>query len=334
MLSRHSLLVVLVATAVAILRVADAPAAVATCSGAAARDPRSACADVSHLRSVTPTPTAAITLPSAPCEPVPGQSNPPVCAFGAAPDRATATIALVGDSHAAHWRGALDEVARAKGWLGYSMAHSSCPLQLALRDLPEPRRSLCATWKRQVFAWFAEHPEVHIGFAAGLSGGTSVVPTHGRSRFATSVAGYMDAWRALAPWVTRVIVIRDTPKAHIYTNACVERAMARRQDAGLKCAVLRGHALDRDPAIAAAASMPASRAQSVDLTRNFCGSADCYPVISGDLVLRDETHMTSVFSATLGPYLQRAVDAALARFADADCAAAQTSQPLANRESQ
>ena len=37
-----------------------------TCSGAADRDPRSACAGVSHLRSVMPTPAAAITLPSAP----------------------------------------------------------------------------------------------------------------------------------------------------------------------------------------------------------------------------------------------------------------------------
>ena len=73
--------------------------------------------------------------------------------------------------------------------------------------------------------------------------------------------------------------------------------------------------------------MPASQAQSVDLTRYFCGSADCYPVIGGDLVLRDETHMTSVFSATLGPYLQRAVDAALATFADADRAV--PTQPLA-----
>ena len=36
---------------------------------------------------------------------------------------------------------------------------------------------------------------------------------------------------------------------------------------------------------------------------------------SGVLVLRDETHMTSAFSTTLGPYLYTAVDAALARFA-------------------
>jgi hypothetical protein len=237
-----------------------------------------------------------------------------VCTFGVAPDLATATIALVGDSHAAQWRGALNVVARAKGWRGFSMAHSSCPLQVALRDLPEPRASLCATWKREVFAWFSQHPEVHTVFVAGLSGGSSVVATRGRSRFATSVAGYADAWRALLPAVTRVIVIRDTPKGHIYTGACIERALARHRNAAHACEVPRSRALDPDPAIAAASSMPADRVQTVDLTRYFCGRLDCYPVIGGVLVLRDETHMTSAFSTTLGPHLEAAVDAALVRF--------------------
>ena len=308
---------VLVATAVASLGASDAPAAT-SCSGAAVRAPQAKCAEASRVPSVTPSPAAARTLPVSACVPVPGQTSPPVCTFGAAPDLATATIALVGDSHAAQWRGALTVVARAKGWHGFSMAHSSCPLQLALRDLPEPRGSLCATWKREVFAWFSHHPEVHTVFVAGLSGGTSVVATHGRSRFATSVAGYADAWRALLPSVTRVIVIRDTPKAHIYTGTCIERALARHQVPARACAVPRSRALDPDPAIAAAASMPANRVQTVDLTRFFCGQADCYPVVGGVLVLRDETHMTSVFSTTLGPYLETAVDAALARFDDAD----------------
>jgi hypothetical protein len=315
-LSRHTLLPALVATVVASFCASDAPAAT-TCSGAAVRAPHAACAGASSEPSVTPSPAAARTRPVSPCKPVPRQSRPPVCTFGAAPDLATATIALVGDSHAAHWRGALTVVARAKGWYGFSMAHSSCPLQLALRDLPEPRGSLCAAWKREVFTWFSQHPEVHTVFVAGLSGGSSVVATRGRSRFATAVAGYENAWRALFPSVTRVIVIRDTPKAHIYTGACIQRAIARHEDAGRACAIPRSRALVPDPAIAAAASMPADRVQTVDLTPYFCGQADCYPVIGGVLVLRDETHMTSAFSTTLGPYLESAVDSALARFDDA-----------------
>ena len=128
---RLACVLLLVATAAASVSAGDAPGAT-TCAGAAVRAPHAACAEASSGRSVTPSPATARTLPVSACTPVPAQSDPPVCTFGAAPDLATATIALVGDSHAAQWRGALAVVARAKGWHGYSMAHSSCPLQIAL----------------------------------------------------------------------------------------------------------------------------------------------------------------------------------------------------------
>lgn len=34
-----------------------------------------------------------------------------------------------------------------------------------------------------------------------------------------------------------------------------------------------------------------------------------YPVIGGAFVLRDQNHITEAFSSSLGPYLQRKVDA-------------------------
>src|SRR5262245_34031952 len=98
---------------------------------------RPACRGLRHVRRVTPTPAEAPTLPNSPCDAV-QRADPPVCAFGAAADDAVETIALVGDSHAGHWRGALSVVARANRWRGLSITHSSCPLQRALRDLPEP----------------------------------------------------------------------------------------------------------------------------------------------------------------------------------------------------
>lgn len=314
MLPRLTLPLILAAVVAGAIHAPGALAAPGKCFGAAARDARHPCANASRRLSVAPTPAQARTLPNSPCTPVGGQSNPPVCAFGAAPSEATATVALVGDSHAGHWRGALTEVARAKGWRGLSITHTSCPLQQALRDLPEPRRTQCAEWKRDVFAWFAVHPEVHTVFVAGLSGGSGVVPANGRDRFATSVAGYVDAWRALPASVERIVVIRDTPKFSSETDTCIERAMAQRRDAGLVCAAPRSRALDRDPAIAAASRMPPDHVQTVDLTHFFCGSRDCYPVIGGALVLRDATHVTGVFSSTLGPFLLSAVDRAMTRF--------------------
>ena len=83
---------------------------------------------------------------------------------------------------------------------------------------------------------------------------------------------------------------------------------ARTSKRGRACALSRAEALDPDPAIAAARRLRSPRVQTVDLTQYFCDRRDCFPVVGGALVLRDNTHVTGVFSATLGPYLERAVD--------------------------
>src|SRR3954451_20832165 len=79
------------------------------CFGGAARD--SQCAGASASRTVSPSPAKARTLPNSPCAPVPGQKSPPVCTCGAPEASATDRVALVGDSHAGHWRAALAQVA-------------------------------------------------------------------------------------------------------------------------------------------------------------------------------------------------------------------------------
>jgi hypothetical protein len=67
--------------------------------------------------------------------------------------------------------------------------------------------------------------------------------------------------------------------------------------------------MDDDPAIAAARRLRSPRVKTVDLTDYFCDRRRCFPVVGGALVLRDNTHVTGTFSATLGPYLHRALAA-------------------------
>jgi hypothetical protein len=278
------------------------------CFGAAARDPLQPCRNPRLEHTVVPRPSVAGRLPNAPCELIATPSALSVCAFGTDESRAQRTIALVGDSHAGHWRAALDAVARRRGWRGLSITHTSCPLSKAVRNLADPARfRACAQWKRSVFAWFAEHPQVRTVFVAGLSAGAGVVPRRGKGRFETAVDGYVAAWRALPRSVEQIVVIRDTPKMRGPVEPCLARAIALRRPAGRACAVPRRRALDRDPLMAAAARIRSPRVRTVDLTRFFCGPGSCYPVIGGALVLRDQNHMTPTFAATLGPYLLRAL---------------------------
>jgi hypothetical protein len=283
----------------------------AACFGAAARDHPHECSRAASL-PVTPDPAIADSLPGAPCKIVEKHDELSVCAFGRPAGDAVPTVALVGDSHAAHWRGALEVVAQAYGWHAVSMMRSSCPLSTAVRNLAEPKFTLCRHWKPLVFEWFREHPEIETVFVAGLTGGSGVRPAPGKSRWQTAVAGFRDAWRALPPTVKRIVVIRDTPKTRPDVTACVERAAAHQQQPGRACSTRRADSLDPDPAFAAARARPSPRVHRVDLTRYFCGRWRCYPVVGNVLVLRDQHHMTATYSTTLGPMLLRKVALLLA----------------------
>jgi hypothetical protein len=254
---------------------------------------------------VVPTPVEARESPNAPCTRVERSGLLNVCAFGARKARATATIALIGDSHASHWRAAVDMAAESRRWRGLSIAHTDCPLSDAVPDIPEPRRSECVRWNAEVREWLARHPEVTAVFVS-QSAAATVLAAPGKDRFETQVQGYRDAWAHIPRSVERIVVLRDTPRAlsHGATLECVEQAMRQDRIAGEACALPRSRALWHDPA-AVAAERGSLRVTTIDLTRFFCDDQRCFAVVGGVLVHKDVSHMTAVFAETLGPYLLR-----------------------------
>jgi peptidoglycan/LPS O-acetylase OafA/YrhL len=277
------------------------------CFGAAAHDPAKPCANPKLRLSVVPSPIEAHKQRNAPCPVIEHSGLVNVCSFGAPAGRAIATVALVGDSHASHWRAALDRVARARRWAGLSLTHTGCPLSKATKNLPEPQRTQCVRWNGQVVRWFSRHPEVRTVFVSAISGGTGVIAP-GRNQLAAQRDGYLRAWRALPASVERIVVIRDTPKVLGDTDSCVQRAIAAHRRAGAACDVPRRAALTEDSAATAARRLRSPRVGVVDLTRFFCDRSACPPVIGGALVYKDQNHMTELYSTSLAPYLGRAID--------------------------
>jgi hypothetical protein len=270
-------------------------------------DPEQPCSNPDLTYSVVPTPGDAQIAPNSPCEPIELVREMIVCGFGAPASAAANPVALVGDSHAGHWRAALEVVAQTKGWHGISIMRSGCPLSKAIKRLPGAARGQCVRWNRLVLKWFAKHPEVGTVFVTQATSRKGVIVRRGQHSFPAEVAGYQGAWRALPASVKHIVVIRDTPTVHYNTLDCIARAMSRRQRAGLVCAVPRRSAVKPDPAAVAAAQLQSPRVQTVDLNNFVCDNALCYPVIGGALVYKDSIHFTSVFATTLGPYLLRAV---------------------------
>jgi hypothetical protein len=282
------------------------------CFGAAARDPHRTCAIGKLSKTVVPTPVQAPKMDNAPCEVVESKGRVRVCAFGAAEKPGVRQVALIGDSHASHWRSAMAALVKDKGWRGLSITHTSCPYSAATAVIDEPARTQCVEWKRQVAAWLGRHPEVDTVFFGAHSGGEVVVPK-GKTQWSAQVNGYVNAWKALPRSVRHVMVFRDTPKMRSATMDCVQSALDRHKDAGKACAQPRGRALERDPeAVAAAhwAGRGGVRVHLLDLTRYICDRSRCYPVVGGALVFKDIHHLTSVFADSLGPYVERQVDAA------------------------
>jgi hypothetical protein len=260
---------------------------------------------------VRPSPSEAAITPNAPCTTIEHTDELTVCAFGSPRSEAKETVALVGDSHAMHWRAAVDVAARASGWRALSITHTACPFTKAVRLLREPRRSQCVRWTAEVIRWFRRHPEVHKVLVSAITSKKAVRAHPGQSRFGAEVDGYAKAWSALPATVQHLIVVRDTPKASDGTRSCVERAMTHREAAGPACALSRRRALPRDPEVVATTRLPSPRFRAVRLTEYICDTQLCYPVVGGALVYKDTHHITRVFSTTLGPFLLHKLQAVL-----------------------
>jgi len=288
--------------------VSTAPAASARCFGAASRDRRRRCTNDDLRREVVPSPDEAVVSQNSPCTPIEIDKLVSPCEFGLPAADAKEKIALVGDSHASHWRSALEHVSQRKHWSGVSITRSGCPLTRVSPALrPESRRQECLRWNRQVPQWFQRHPEIKTVFVVAHAA-LEIVGRGNRNPLDAKVDGFLAAWKALPHTITRIVVIRDTPSISLNAFACVARKHAKRRDAGLECSVARRRALDTDAAVIAAHRLKSRRVRVIDMSRYFCGKRRCYPVVGGALVYKDDQHMTEVFGTTLGPYLQRAID--------------------------
>jgi hypothetical protein len=294
--------------AVAALIAAPAAAAQAKavpCFGAAARDTSRPCENPSLRYTAKPAPSWAPLELNSPCHPITFTRVPRVCWFAHRRQGSSATVALLGDSHASSWRSAVAVLARSQRWHALTIRRSSCPFNMARRNSPPKESASCEQWVQATIRWFGRHPEIHtvLVTASDYSG---VDAPDSEDPYQVAVNGYRDALAALPSTVQRVIVLRDTPRSSFETLDCVARAIKAHQPLAGVCTLPRGDVLPPDPGVAAAQQLGAPRFQVIDLTDFFCDADRCYPVVGGALVYKDISHMTTAFGTTLGPYLESA----------------------------
>ena len=265
------------------------------CFGALAMENRAKCPD-----ALTALPLVAVTKADAPWAPelgCHGTGSDPVertCYWGTGkPGR---VVALVGDSHAEHWRAALHRIAKAENWQIIEMFSGGCPATSA-RSVIFERRSrdgdVCRKWTAKVTVKLrALSPDDIIT--------TGYVQQNVFEPAGSGPAGFERVWRE---WLgfSRVTVLRDIPTT---ANRNGPQCLAINAGRPQACANPRSEVLVDDDMMRAARSMR-SEVNLVDLSDCFCDARRCYAVIGGASVYYDFDHMSMQFSATLAPSLLR-----------------------------
>ncbi|HEX7537474.1 MAG TPA: acyltransferase family protein [Dermatophilaceae bacterium] len=267
------------------------------CFGAPAMENRAKCPT-----ALTALPLVAITKVDAPWAAKPGcrgtGSDPGVLTCFWGKGKPSRVVALVGDSHAEHWRAALHRIAKAKNWQVIEMFSGGCPATDA-RSVAFERRSrdgeLCRTWTAKVTARLrALQPNDVI--TTGYAQQNSFQPA------GSGPAGFQRVWRN---WLgfTRVTVLRDIPTT---ANRNGPQCLAINAGKPQACANPRARVLIDDDMMRAARPMR-SEINLVDLSDYFCDASRCYAVIGGASVYYDYDHMSTQFGATLAPVLLRSL---------------------------
>ncbi|MEP7370539.1 MAG: acyltransferase family protein, partial [Dermatophilaceae bacterium] len=212
-------------------------------------------------------------------------------------------IFAAGDSHNNVLLGVYSTMAKDNNWRIDVASHNGCYLTTA-RNVPSSDGSEkeCMAWRAGVMTLIGKG----VYDAIIVTHAQPIIPGKGETADQATVAGLIGAWRNL-PGVP-IVAIRDNPWTRPDVLSCVSQHLSTAADA---CAVTRSKGLATFDGQAEAA-LQVSRAHLVDVTSMYCTATQCPPVIGHVLVYKDRTHLTATFAATLAPYIERQVVAALA----------------------
>ncbi|SDX49808.1 Peptidoglycan/LPS O-acetylase OafA/YrhL, contains acyltransferase and SGNH-hydrolase domains [Modestobacter sp. DSM 44400] len=276
------------------------------CFGAAALAPGSGCSEVfGPPLSVSLTPEDEPWFTDPACTVTEDDLRVATCRFSAEPP--TRRVALVGDSHAEHWRGALHRIAREENWELVEVFQGGCPATAArvlLFDGDGVNTRACHQWGQDVQELLAADPPDYVFTSAFASAYTFAATGYDSPE--TGAYGFADMWTAWAGTGAQVFVLRDIPTTG---DRQVPECVATHPDAPVECARNRDAAFPEDAATAAAGLVESDRIRMLDLSGRFCDEDTCYAVVGGALVYWDANHMSAQFSRTLAPALLELVDA-------------------------
>ncbi|WP_258064282.1 acyltransferase family protein [Arthrobacter sp. ZGTC131] len=229
------------------------------------------------------------------------------CDFGVEESQATATVALVGDSHATAWLPAIEVLAERHKWHVKTYTKGSCPLTAALRVLPseatDRNQSDCWAWGKKLQEKLAADKEVSTVFTAAYSSAYTYKSAPGVELRDPAVEGFTTVWKGLLASGKRVVAFDDVPRTN---GQYVPTCLAANNGDPLACATTVDKAFPKGTAIThAAASLKAPGFTRIPLRSEFCDAKLCYPQLGAVIVYRDYSHISAEYSRALAPFVDR-----------------------------
>nr|WP_264003992.1 acyltransferase family protein [Mycolicibacterium sphagni] len=240
----------------------------------------------------------------------PYESGQPSCIMGDA--ASTNTIALIGDSHAAMWTPAFQQIATQQHWRLQMMAKEACALIDArgggtFSQLVEDLQH-CQQWRDEILSRLAaEHPRLVV---------VSVWRGYGIDETMSGFRAYDQVWldgmthlvRQLRDMGTQVLVLGPIPSPHANVPICVSGHL----DDVAACSLSRSAAVDQSGISAEARATAAGGGQYADLSDLFCTAERCPVIVGNTLIYLDVSHLTLQYSRVLTPAIAALTDRALA----------------------
>ncbi|OBA61555.1 acyltransferase [Mycobacterium sp. 1100029.7] len=216
------------------------------------------------------------------------------------------TVALIGDSHAAMWNPAFQQVSEQRHWRLETMAKVTCPVQDLPIDSPYLGREYteCEQWRGQVLARVAaEHPRLVVLDMSRRYGGDFGFVSYDPAWIETLGRTVAQLRRTGAT----VLVLGPAPDPQAPVPTCLSGHL----DDATVCAPTRAAAVSDGGIAAERAATTGNGGHYADLTDLFCTATRCPVIVGNTLVFRDDNHVTTEYAQLLAPVLGALVDQAI-----------------------
>jgi peptidoglycan/LPS O-acetylase OafA/YrhL len=235
----------------------------------------------------------------------------PECVYGQT--AGDTTIVLFGDSHAAQWFPALEQIATHRNWRLVSMTKTGCPPFVFEPVDPILGRSYteCTRWRELMFQRMtALHPDLVILGAAAVYDLDVEAEKH--------TGGATEQWRAgvrrtldrLFALRVPFAVMRDVPQLTERAPECLSRAAWLYQDATAACTFVPGPP-ERPEEIIAFTESTRAGALVIDMNPAICPHGPCPLERDGMVLYSDDNHLSATFSRSLASALESSIESVL-----------------------